>query len=165
MSGYLWPDQHARLPYTSPSTRVCSNSCPFCWWCHPTISSSVTPFSPQPQSFPPCYFSQGCLNFSKGCGQAVSCNLIPLNVFIVSDKSGMTGGSWPRNASDIPHFWTHHRSLTPNICSHAHLGESIPTEFLKITISGRPFSFYVGKLKKSFHSYSILWKLNHPNTF
>lgn len=99
------------------------------------------------------YFSQGCLNFSKGCGQAVSCNFIPLNAFIVSDKSGKTGGSWPRNLSDIPHFWTHHRSFTPNICSRVHLGESIPIEFLKITISERPFSFYIGKLKKSFQLY------------
>ena len=30
----------------------CSNSCPLSWWCHPTISSSVTPFSSCPQSFP-----------------------------------------------------------------------------------------------------------------
>ena len=37
--------QHARLPYPSPSPRACSNSCPLSWWCHPTISSSVIPFS------------------------------------------------------------------------------------------------------------------------
>ena len=36
--------QHARLPCPSPSPRVCSNSCPLSWWCHPTILSSVTPF-------------------------------------------------------------------------------------------------------------------------
>ena len=42
--------QHARPPY--PSTlEVYSNSCPLSWWCHPTISSFVTPFS-CPQSFP-----------------------------------------------------------------------------------------------------------------
>ena len=29
----------------SPSPGVCSNSCPLSWWCHPTISSSVVPFS------------------------------------------------------------------------------------------------------------------------
>ena len=44
--------QHARLPYPSPSPGVCSNSRPLCWWCHPSISSSVTPFSSCPQSFP-----------------------------------------------------------------------------------------------------------------
>ena len=36
----------------SPPPRVCSNSCPSSQWCHPAISSSVTPFSSCPQSFP-----------------------------------------------------------------------------------------------------------------
>ena len=44
--------QHARLPCPSPTPRACSNSCPLSWWCHPTISSSVVPFSPHLQSFP-----------------------------------------------------------------------------------------------------------------
>ena len=44
--------QHARLPCPSPSAGVCSNSCSLSQWCHPTTSSSVTPFS-CPQSFPP----------------------------------------------------------------------------------------------------------------
>ena len=45
--------QHARLPYPSLSTTVCSNSCLLSQWCHRTISSySVTPFSSCPQSFP-----------------------------------------------------------------------------------------------------------------
>ena len=43
--------QHSRLPCPSLSPRVCSNSCPLSQWCHPTISSSVAPFS-CPQSFP-----------------------------------------------------------------------------------------------------------------
>ena len=44
--------QHARLPCSSPTPRACSNSCPSSWWCHPTISSSVVPFSSDLQSFP-----------------------------------------------------------------------------------------------------------------
>ena len=43
--------QHARLPYPSPSPEVCSSSCPLHWWCHPTVSSSITLFSFCPQSF------------------------------------------------------------------------------------------------------------------
>ena len=43
--------QYARLPCPSPSPGACSNSCPLSWWCHPTISSSVVPFSSCPQSF------------------------------------------------------------------------------------------------------------------
>ena len=42
--------QHVRYPCPSRSPRVCSNSCSLSW-CHPTISSSVTPFSSCPQSF------------------------------------------------------------------------------------------------------------------
>ena len=37
--------QHSRLPCPPPTPRVCSNSCPLSHWCHPTISSSVIPFS------------------------------------------------------------------------------------------------------------------------
>ena len=44
--------QHARPPCQSPTPGTCSNSCPSSWWCHPTISSSVVPFSSCPQSFP-----------------------------------------------------------------------------------------------------------------
>ena len=43
--------QHTRLPYSSPASRACRNSCPSSRWCHPTISSSVVPFSCL-QSFP-----------------------------------------------------------------------------------------------------------------
>ena len=54
VSDSLWPYglQHARLPCPSSSPRACSNSCPLSWWCHPTISSSVVPFSSCLQSFP-----------------------------------------------------------------------------------------------------------------
>ena len=50
----LWPHglQHARLPCPSSSSRACSNSCPLSWWCHPTSSSSIVPFSSCLQSFP-----------------------------------------------------------------------------------------------------------------
>ena len=44
--------QHARPPCSSPTTGVYPNSCPLSLWCHPTISSSVVPFSSCPQSFP-----------------------------------------------------------------------------------------------------------------
>ena len=44
--------QHARLPCPSPIPRAYSDLCPLSWWCHPTILSSVVPFSPHLQSFP-----------------------------------------------------------------------------------------------------------------
>ena len=53
MSNCLWPHepQHTRPPCPSPTPRVYSDSCPLSWWCHPTISSSVVPFSSCLQSF------------------------------------------------------------------------------------------------------------------
>ena len=55
MSNSLWPHgrQHARLPSPSPTLKAYSNSCPLSWWCHPTISCSVIPFSSRLQSSPP----------------------------------------------------------------------------------------------------------------
>ena len=54
MSDSLWPHglQHARRSCPSLSPRACSNSCPLSRRCHPTISSSIIPFSSCPQFFP-----------------------------------------------------------------------------------------------------------------
>ena len=54
VSDSLWLHglQHTRLPCPSPSPGVYSDSCPLSQWCHPTISSSVIPFSSCLQSFP-----------------------------------------------------------------------------------------------------------------
>ena len=54
MCDSLWPHrlQHAKLPCPSPTTRACSDLCSSSRWCHPTISSSVVPFSSRLQSFP-----------------------------------------------------------------------------------------------------------------
>ena len=53
-SDFLWPHelQHTRPPCPSPTPGVYSKSCPSSRWCHPTISSSVIPFSSCPQSLP-----------------------------------------------------------------------------------------------------------------
>ena len=54
VSDSLWPHglQHTRLPCPSPTPGAYSNSCPLNWWCHPTISSYVVPFSSWLPSFP-----------------------------------------------------------------------------------------------------------------
>ena len=54
VSNSLWPYglEHARPPCPKPTPGVYSNSCPLSWWCHPTISSFVIPFSSRLQSFP-----------------------------------------------------------------------------------------------------------------
>ena len=78
----LYGLQPARLPCPPPSPGVCSNSCSFSWWCHPTISSSVMPFSFCPQSFP-ASGSFPVQLFTLG-GQSIdasaSVSIIPMNI-------------------------------------------------------------------------------------
>ena len=72
MSDALLPHglQHARLPCPSPTPRAYSNSCPLSRWCHPTISSSVIPFSSCLQSFP-ASGSFPTSQFFASCGQSI----------------------------------------------------------------------------------------------
>ena len=76
MSDSWWPHglQHARLPCPSPSPRVCSNSCPLSWWCHPIISSSVAPFFSCPPSFP-ASGSFPISQFSVSDGQSIGASV------------------------------------------------------------------------------------------
>ena len=85
MSDSLWLDelQRVRLPCPSWSPGVCSNSCPLSQWCHPTISSFVTPFSPFPQFFPASrYFPMSQLFASGGqsIGMSASTAVLPVNI-------------------------------------------------------------------------------------
>ena len=85
MSDYLQPHrlQHTRLPCPSPPPGACSNSCPSNWWCHPTISSSVIPFSSCPQSFPASgSFQMGWLFTSGGqsTGALASASVLPMDI-------------------------------------------------------------------------------------
>ena len=72
----LWPhgQQHTRPPSPSPNPRVYSNSCPFGRWCHPTISSSLIPFSSHLQSFPASGSFQMTQFFTSG-GQSMEFQL------------------------------------------------------------------------------------------
>ena len=74
--------QHARPPCPSPTPRVHPNSCPLSRWCHPTISSSVIPFSSCPQSFP-ASGSFPMSQLSASCGQNIvvsaSISVPPMN--------------------------------------------------------------------------------------
>ena len=75
--------QHARLPCPSPTPRVCSNSSPLSWWCHPTISSSVIPFSSCLQSFPASGsfpVSQFFIPDGQSIGVSASASVLPVNI-------------------------------------------------------------------------------------
>ena len=74
--------QHSRFPCPSPNPRTHSNSCPLSRWCHPTISSSVFPFSSCPQSFPASgsfQMSQLFTSDSQSIGVSASTSLLPMN--------------------------------------------------------------------------------------
>ena len=85
MSNSLWPHelQHTRFFHPSLSPRVCSNSYPLSWWCHPIITSSVTPFSSCPQffrasgSFP---MSRLVESGGQSIEASVSASVFPMNI-------------------------------------------------------------------------------------
>ena len=80
MSNSLQPHelQHARPPCPSPTPEVYPNSCPLSQWCHPTISSSVVPFSSFLQSFPAWVFSnESALRFRWPKYWSFSFNISP----------------------------------------------------------------------------------------
>ena len=75
--------QHARLPCPSPTPGVYPNSCPLSWWCHPTVSSSIVPFSSCPQSFPASGAFPVSRLFTSG-GQSIGAlalaSVLPMNI-------------------------------------------------------------------------------------
>ena len=75
--------QHARPPCPSPAPGVHPNSCPLNRWCHPTISSSVIPFSSCSQSFPAsgsCQMSQFFTSGGQSIGVSASASVLPMNI-------------------------------------------------------------------------------------
>ena len=85
MSDSLWPHrlQHPRPPCPSPTPGAYPNSCPSSQWYHPTISSSVIPFSFCLQSFPASgafpvsqFFTSG----GQGIGVSTSTSVLPTNI-------------------------------------------------------------------------------------
>ena len=77
------PMDCSRLPSPSPTPRACSNSCPYSQWCHPTISSSVFPFSSPLQSFPASGtfpMSQFFASSGQSIGASASAPVLPLNI-------------------------------------------------------------------------------------
>ena len=75
--------QHTRPPCPSPTPGAHSNTCPSCQWCHPTISSSVVPFSsylqsfPAPESFP---MSQFFTSGAPSIGVSASASVLPMSI-------------------------------------------------------------------------------------
>ena len=96
VSDSLWLHelQHARPPCPSPTPGVHSNSCPWSQCCHPTISSSVVPFSSCPQSFPASesfQMSQLFASSGQSIGVSASASVLPMNT---QDWSPLGWNGW-----------------------------------------------------------------------
>ena len=75
--------QYARPPCSSPTLGAYSNSCPLSQWCHPTISSSIIPFSSHLQSFPALGsfpMSQFFTSGGQSIGASASASVLPMNI-------------------------------------------------------------------------------------
>ena len=136
VSDSLWPHglQHARPPCPSPTPRVHPNSCPSSWWYHPTISSSVVPFSSCPQPLLASESSPMSQLFAWG-GQSIGVSVL--------------ASVLPKNTQDwSPLEWTG--------CSPRDSQESSPTPQFK-SINSSVLSFLHSPTLTSIHDY---WK-NH----
>ena len=78
-----WTGLPLPSPNPSPTARACSNSCPWSWWGHPTVSSSVVPFSSCLQSFTASgsfprskFFTSGGQNIAV----SASTSVLPVNI-------------------------------------------------------------------------------------
>ena len=104
MSSSLWP-QHTRPPCPSPTPKVHPNSCPLSRWCHPTISSSVVPFSFCPQSFPTSGSFQMSQLFASGgqsIGNSASTLVLPMNTQDWSPLDGLVASPCsPRDSQEF----------------------------------------------------------------
>ena len=113
MSDSLWPHepQHARLSCPSPTARVYPNPCPLSRWCHPTISSSVVPFSSRPQSFPASgsfQMSQLFISCSQSIGVSDSTSVLPMNTQDWSPCS-------PRDSQESSPIWSQVYSIPRSV--------------------------------------------------
>ena len=98
------------LPCLSPSPRACANSCPLCWWYHPTISSSVIPFSFCLKSYPASgSFPMSRLFALGGQNIGASASVLPMNI---QDwfPLGLTGWSPCCQRKSLKSLLQHHSS-------------------------------------------------------
>ena len=144
MTNPLWPHglQHPMPPCPSPTPGVYSNSCPSCRWCHPTISSSVIPFSSQLQSFPASGSFPMSQFFPSG-GQSIR----------VSASASVLS----KNIQDwFPLGWTNWISLQSQRLSRVFFNTTVQ-KHLFLSINSSVLSFLYSPTLTSIHDY---WK-NH----
>ena len=140
--------QHARPPSPSLTPGVHPNSCPLSWWCQPTISSSVIPFSSRLQSFPASGFFQMSQLFAWGgqsIGVSASTSILPMNT---QDWSPLGWTGWISAVEGTLKSLLQHHSSKASILQHsayfiAQLSHSYTTTGKTIALTRRTF---VGKV-------------------
>ena len=140
----LWPHepQHARPPCPSLTPGVHPNPCPLSQWCHPTISSSVVPFSSCPQSFPASGSFPMNQLFTLGgqsLGVSASASVLPMNT-----------RDWS------PLGWTGWISLQ---------SKGLSRVFSNITVSKvsiQKYQFFHAQLSSQSNSHIQTWPLEKP---
>ena len=150
--------QHARLLCPLPTPRAYSNSCPSSGWCHPTISSSVIPFSSCLQSFPASgsfWMSQFFSSGGQSIGVSASASVLPMNIWDLFPL-GWTGWSpcSPRDSqgsSPTPQFKTtillHSASFMIQL-SHPYMTTGKTIALIRWTFVGKVMSLLFNMLSR-----------------
>ena len=153
MSNSLWIHelQHTRPPCPSPTPGVHSNSCPLSQRCHPTISSSVVPFSFCPQSFPASGSFQMSQIFASGgqsIGASASTSVLPKNT---QDWSPLGWTSWISLVAAAAEGWTGWISLQ---------SKGLSRVFSKTT--AQKHQFFGAQLSSQSNSHIHVWPPEKP---
>ena len=114
--------QHSRLPCPSPTPRVYSNSCPSSRGSHPTISSSVVPFSFCPQSFPASGSFPMSQLFTWGgqsIGVSASTSVLPMNTqdWPLTTQDELAGSPCSPRDSQEPYPTLQFKSINSSVLS------------------------------------------------
>ena len=165
--------QHTRLPCPSPSPWACSNSCPLSQWCHPTITSSVIPFTSCLQSFPSSRSFLICRLFVssvQSVGASVSASVLLMNI---QDwfPLGLTGWISFRSKG-LKSFLQHHSSKASILrrsafftvqLSHPYMTTGKTIALTRWTFVGKVMSLLFNMLSKFVIAFHKQWCLSFAN--
>ena len=131
MSVSLWPHglQHARLPCPSLSLRVCSNSCPLSWWCHPSISHPLLPPSPPALNLSQhqgLFYSQLFTSGGQGIGASATASVLPVSIqglfpFGLTGLISLQSQEFSRVFSNTTIWKYQFFSIQPSLWSNSHV--------------------------------------------
>ena len=170
MSDSLRPHelQHTRFSCPSTSPRVCPSSCSLNQWCHPTFSSSVTPFSTCLQSFPASGSFPMSWLFKSGdqsIGASASTSVLPMNIQgwfplrvtgLYSLISKGFSGVFSSTTAQKHHFFSALPSLLPTVLQYS----SRKTSISALLIMPKPLTLWItincGKFWKR-REYQTAW--------